>query len=87
MIWACSYRDPRATTSSLLMHVRLPGQRWYHLACFGRLSHYYEDGGCEHTDAALERMTEYGRKVTKLQPFGNGEKRPKRFARRPEVSA
>jgi hypothetical protein len=75
------YSGPRSSTSALLLHTRIPGQRWFHLVCFGRRGHYFEDGGCEHTDAAIERLTDYGRKVTKVVPFGD-KKPPKRFAKR-----
>jgi hypothetical protein len=51
------------------MHIRIPGQRWFHLVCFGRLGHYYEDGACEHTDALLAEMTPYGKQVTKGSPL------------------
>jgi len=61
--------------------VRVPGQRWHHLVCFGRRGHYFEDGGCEHTDATQQGLTEYGRRVTKVVPFGDKEP-PKRFAKR-----
>jgi hypothetical protein len=77
------HKNPPGRSSALVMHVQRPGQRWWHLACFGNTSHYYEDGGCEHTDLVWGRLNDYGRKVTKLQPFGNGDKRPRRFARRP----
>jgi hypothetical protein len=81
MLWTCKYSDPRITTSALLLHCRVPGQRWYHLICFGRRCHYFEDGGCEHTDQLRTRLNDYGRKVTKLIPFGDGAP-PKRFAKR-----
>lgn len=84
MLRAVRYSDPRAKSSALVLHARLPRQRWWHLVCFGNLSHYYEDGGCEHTDAVLRNLTPYGKAVTKLQPFGGKDRRPKRFARRPQ---
>ena len=81
MLWTAPYSDRRITTSALVLNTRVPGQRWHHLVCFGRRSHYFEDGGCEHTDAIRRNLTEYGQKVTKLVPFGDGEQ-PKRFAKR-----
>lgn len=73
-------------TRGLLLHLRRRGQRWHTLVCFGPKSHYYEDGGCEHTDALIDRLTPYGQKVTKLQPFGDGRYVPKRPRKRPVAS-
>jgi hypothetical protein len=78
--------DGENGTKALIMLIRHPGQRWHKLVCFGRKGHYYEDGGCEHTDAIFaERLTPRGLEVTKLDPFGGKpeENRPKRFAKRP----
>jgi hypothetical protein len=66
----------------LVTLIRKRGQRWHRLACFGPKSHYYADGGCDHTDAVMAGLNPYGKKVTKLEPFGNGKFVPKRF--RPE---
>jgi hypothetical protein len=76
MLAAAPYSSDPEGTKALVICIRLPGQRWYHLWCNGRLGHYYEDGGCEHTDAYRRRLTPYGKKVCKVQPFGCGEKRP-----------
>lgn len=83
MISPVSYSDRPEGSKALLLCVRLKGQRWHHLCCFGRLGHYYADGACEHTDAFLSNLTPYGRTVVKLQPFGDGKKKPKRFRKRP----
>ena len=82
MIVPAVYTDNPDGPKGLLVLIRLRGQRWHHLTCFGRKSHYYEDGGCDHTDAMLASLTPYGKKVTKLQPFGDGKSRPKRPRRR-----
>lgn len=82
MLAPVPYSDKPEGSKALFCCVRLPGQRWYHAWCNGRLGHYYEDGACEHTDAYLAALTDYGREVVKVQPFGAGDKRPKRFARR-----
>lgn len=81
MLWIAPYSDPRITTTALVLHTRIPRQRWFHLVCFGRRGHYFEDGGREHTDAVHKRLNAYGRKVTKVVPFGDGQP-PKRFAKR-----
>lgn len=87
MLIPAEYSGDPSGPKGLLVHVRLPGQRWHHLACFGRKSHYFEDGGCEHTDALIARLTPYGRKVTKLQPFGDGKSVPRRPRKRPTSRA
>ena len=81
MLLVGKYSQPRVKSKPLILHVRVPGQRWYHCICFGRRGHYFPDGGCEHTDALLLQLSEYGRKVTKVIPFGDGQP-PKRFATR-----
>jgi len=73
------YTEGRAAKSksrALVTMCRLPGQRWHHLACFGLKSHYRADGSCEHTEAMLDRLTDYGRSVTKVTPWGSGEYAP-----------
>lgn len=76
MIAVGEYTEGRAAKSkhkALITHMRLPGQRWYHLACFGLKSHYRKDGSCEHTEAFFDHLTEHGKRVTKVQPFGAGK--------------
>lgn len=86
MIYSGTYSDGKGG-KALVMTIRIPGQRWHHLCCFGRLGHYYEDGGCEHTDLFLANVTGYGKTVVKVQPFGDGKRKPKRFAKRRAVAA
>ena len=83
MLFTVAYSNDPQGAKALLLHARIPGQRWYHLVCFGQKGHYFEDGGCEHTDALLADLTPYGRKVTKLKPFGDGKFIPKRPRKRP----
>jgi len=83
MLIPAEYKDDPGGPKGLLLLIRIRGQRWYHLACFGRKSHYFEDGGCEHTDALLEHLSAYGKEVTKLQPFGDGRNIPIRPRKRP----
>lgn len=59
-------------TPGLVLHIRRRGQRWFRLCCFGAKGHYYADGSCDHTDALWASLTDYGKKVTSLEPFGNG---------------
>ena len=82
-LYACPYTEDPKASKALMMCIRVPGQRWYHAVCFGRLGHYYEDGGCEHTDALLARLTDHGKSVVKVQSFGDGKRVPKRFKKRP----
>lgn len=83
MIYTASYSgDKPGGSKALVVLIRLPGQRWRHLICFGRRGHYFADGGCEHTDYVQAELTPYGKKVTKVIPFGDGIP-PKRFAKRP----
>jgi hypothetical protein len=79
MLIPAEYTNDPDGPKGLLVHVRVRGQRWYHLSCFGRKSHYRRDGSCEHTDALLAALTDYGRQVTKLQPWGDGEYKPKQL--------
>lgn len=82
MLIPAEYSDDPQGPKGLLTLIRVPGQRWHHLACFGNKSHYFSDGGCEHTDALFEALTDYGKQVTKLQPFGDGKFKPKRPRKR-----
>ena len=82
-VWVMPYSD-KPETSALVALVRARGQRWHELFCSGRRGHYYEDGGCEHTDAVLANLTDYGKTVTKVKPFGPRGVPPKRFKRRPK---
>ena len=84
MIYIAPHSDRPEGSKALLLHLRRRGQRWYSLVCFGNKGHYYADGGCEHTDALISNLTPYGKKVTKLAPFGGKpENRPKRPRKRP----
>jgi hypothetical protein len=88
MLWVAPYGDNKAGPKALMFLLRVPGQRWYHFACFGRKGHYYEDGHCEHSDALFAGyLTPEGKKLTKVQPFGGKpeENRPKRFAKRSAI--
>lgn len=80
MIGVGTYSDRPTRSKAMVLLYQVPGQRWHRAVCFGLRSHYYEDGGCEHTDELLSRLTDYGRRVTKVVPFGDGEppKRPRK---------
>lgn len=54
----------------LILLIRVPRQRWYHLICFGRKRHYRKDGSCRHTDAALVRVKPELKPLVKVQGFG-----------------
>ena len=83
-LWTMSYSDRPDGPKCMVVLIQRPGQRWYELFCSGRRGHYYEDGGCEHTDLVLSRLTDYGKTVTKVKPFGPTGEPPKRFKRRPQ---
>jgi hypothetical protein len=57
----------------LILLIRCKGQRWYHLACFGRKRHYRRDGSCKHTDAVMTRVKPKLRPLVKVQGFGGKE--------------
>jgi len=86
-LWAMPYSDRPDGSKSMVVLIQRRGQRWHELFCSGRRGHYYEDGGCEHTDAVLAALTDYGQQVTKVKPFGPEGIPPKRFARRPAGEA
>lgn len=85
MLWVMPYSDRPEVSTAMIVLIRRRGQRWYSLFCSGRRGHYYEDGGCEHTDAILAGLTEYGQTVTKVVPFGPAGEAPRRFAKRPRA--
>lgn len=64
----------RLKGKTLVLLVRVPGQRWYHAWCDGPKSHYDERGGCVHIDELLERTKPAKRHLIKVQPFGNRER-------------
>ena len=86
MIWAGAYSDNPDGPKSMVVLLPRRGQRWHELFCSGRRGHYYEDGGCEHTDQVLANLTDYGKTVTKVKPFGPTGEAPRRFKRRPSAS-
>lgn len=76
-LYIAPYDKPsHGKTKALLMHVRVPGQRWWHAVCFGNKRHYRRDGSCVHTEALTARLTPYGKAVTKIQPWGGGGGKP-----------
>lgn len=61
-------------TKTLVLLIRVRGQRWYHASCFGQRSHYKPDGSCFHTDELLASAQPDKRHLIKVQPWGDGRR-------------
>ena len=59
----------------MIVLIRMKGQRWYRLACFGRKRHYRKDGTCKHTDAVIAGVREISKKLIHVDPWGGRSNR------------
>lgn len=54
----------------LILLIKKPRSKYYHLACFGRRAHYRQDGTCAHTDRVLDSVKPEARHLVKVDGWG-----------------
>lgn len=58
----------------VILMLRRPRSKWWHLCCIGRKRHYRKDGTCKHTEQLLGQIKPEVRPRVKIDPWGGKER-------------